>query len=66
MMLLKNCKWSVCHWYAVDTRGFDLKDQCNTDKSSLKIKIDDAFKKVSNTGRLFKKQIIMLISLRLN
>ena len=51
---------------AIDTSGFVLKTQYNTDKSSLEKKINDADKKYLILVELLKKkQIIMQRSLRL-
>ena len=49
----------------IDTKGFVLKIQCNTDKSVQKNKIDGASKKITYTSGLVKKQIIILRSLKL-
>ena len=39
----------------IDTCGFVLKTQYNTDKSGLEKTIDDAYKEIFDTNRLFKK-----------
>ena len=39
----------------IDTKGFVLKIQCNTDKSVQKNKIDGASKKITYTSGLVKK-----------
>ena len=44
----------------VDPSELLLKTKYNTDKSYLKKKTSDAYKKVSDTSGLVKKQIIML------
>ena len=44
----------------VDPSELLLKTKYNTDKSDLKKKTSDAYKKVSDTSGLVKKQIIML------
>ena len=44
----------------IDTSGFVLKSKYDTDKSDLEKKIIDANKKIPDTSRLVKKQIIML------
>ena len=49
----------------IDTKGFVLKIQCNTDKSVQKNKIDGASKKITYTSGLVKKQTIILRSLKL-
>ena len=49
----------------IDTKGFVLKIQCNTDKSVQKNKIDGASKKITYTSGLVKKQTIILGSLKL-
>ena len=38
--------------YTIDIAGFVLKNKCNTDKSGLVKKIDDASQKISGTGGL--------------
>ena len=49
----------------IDTKGFVLKIQCNTNKSVQKNKIDGASKKIIYTSGLVKKQTIILRSLKL-
>ena len=39
----------------IDTCGFVLKTQYNTDKSGLEKTIDDGYKEIPDTNRLFKK-----------
>ena len=41
----------------IDTSGFVLKTNYETDKSYLERKISDADKKIPNTSRLVKKQV---------
>ena len=41
----------------IDTIGFVLKTEYNTDKSDLENKISDAYKKISDISGLSKKQI---------
>ena len=44
----------------IDISGFVLKTKYDTDKSDLVKKISDADKKIPDTSKLVKKQIIML------
>ena len=46
--------------YKIDTSGFVLKTNYDTDKSDLENKISDADKKIPDTSGLVKKQIIVL------
>ena len=42
---------------AIDTSGFLLKSQYSTDKSGLWKEIDDADKKIADTGELVKNKL---------
>ena len=44
----------------IDISGFVLKTKHNADKSDLEKKISDAVKKIPDTSKLVKKQIVMI------
>ena len=50
---------------AIDIRRLVSETHYNTDKSGIEKQINNADKKILDISRLFKKQIAMLISLRL-
>ena len=50
---------------AIDIRRFVSETHYNTDKSGIEKQINNADKKILDISRLVKKQIAMLISLRL-
>ena len=49
----------------IDNNGFLLKTQCNTDKSGLEKKIDDAGRKISDASGLVEKTKITEIEVKI-